>query len=244
MTTARDLIKSAMRLAIILVGGEEPTADETVDGLKTLNDLLENWSTERLSVWQRENQQFQLLPGVATYSIGPAGTFNTVRPVRVSDSFVRLQGTDFPVNVWGQAEYDGVSVKTTGGIPERMVYVNDVPLGSLTFFPVPAQAMTLHLSADRLLTFPLILTSQLAFPPGYERALRYALAINLAPEYGIECPATVHSIARDSKADIKRANKVSVLSRFDPALTTCGAVGNGGVGGFAYAPSADNVDIY
>lgn len=225
MTTARDLIKSAMRLATILASGEEPTADETVDGLKTLNDLLENWSTERLSVWQRENQQFALSAGVATYTIGPAGTFNTVRPVRASPSFVRLQGSDFPVDVWGMAEYDAVAVKAIGGIPERMVYINDVPLGTLTFYPVPAQAMTLFLAADRVLTFPLILTSTLSFPPGYERALRYALAINLAAEYGIECPASVHAISRDSKADIKRANKVRVVSSFDPAL--CGA-------GFAY----------
>lgn len=222
MTTARDLIKSAMRLATILASGEEPTGDETVDGLKVLNDLLENWSTERLSVWQRENQQFALSAGVATYTIGPAGTFNTVRPVRVGNSFVRLQGADFPVEVWGLSEYDLVAVKAVGGIPERMVYVNDMPLGTLTLYPVPSQPMTLHLSCDRVLTFPLILTSQLAFPPGYERALRYALAINIAAEYGVEAPASVHAISRDSKADIKRANKTRIVSSFDPALQGSG----------------------
>lgn len=222
MTTAIELINSALRLATVLASGETPTADEATDALKALNDLLENWSTERLSVWQRENQVFALTSGTATYSIGPAGTFNTTRPVRVSNSFVRCLGTDFPVAVWGLAEYDATPVKTIGGIPERMVYVNDLPLGSITLYPVPSQAMDLHLSTDRVLTTPLALATTLAYPPGYERALRYALAINLASEYGVELSPTVHAIAKDSKGDIKRANKVRVLAAYDPALQSPG----------------------
>lgn len=220
MTTALELINSSARLATILASGETLTSAEAVDALKTLNDLLENWSTERLSVWSRDNQIFPLTLGTATYTIGPGGTFNTVRPVRISTSFVRVLDADFPVSPWGQEEYNQVPVKTVGGIPERLLYVNDTPLGTITLYPVPSnQPMTLHLSADRLLAGPLIFTSVLAFPPGYERALRYALAINLASEYGIEVSPTVHAISKDSKADIKRANKARVLSTYDPCLS-------------------------
>lgn len=227
MTTALELLNSSARLATILASGETLTSDEAIDGLKVLNDLLENWSTERLSVWSRDNQVFPLVLGTATYTIGPGGNFSTTRPVRVSNSFVRVLGADFPVTVWGQGEYDQVAVKNVGGIPERMLYVNDTPLGTLTLYPVPSnQPMDLHLSIDRLLSFPLIFTTVLAFPPGYERALRFALAVNLASEYGIELSPTVHAIAKDSKADIKRSNQIRVLSAYDPALQ--------GSPGFAY----------
>ena len=37
-----------MRLAGVLASGETPTADEAADGLKSLNDILENWSLEPL----------------------------------------------------------------------------------------------------------------------------------------------------------------------------------------------------
>lgn len=219
MTTARDLIKSSMRLATILASGESPTGDELNDGLKVLNDLLENWSTERLTVWSRDNASFATSVGVETYTIGTGATWNTDRPIRIAATcYMRVNGTDFPMSQWGQAEYDQVAVKSTGGIPERFLYVNDYPLGSVTLYPVPSQAMTAVLSIDRVLTFPLTLATVLAYPPGYEKALRFALAANLAPEFGIVLPADVAAIARSCKADIKRANKVRVLSAFDPAL--------------------------
>lgn len=219
MTSALDLITSSMRLATILASGETPTADEAIDGLKSLNDILENWSLERLSVWQIDNATLALTVGQASYTVGAGGNLNITRPVRVgASSFVRVSGADFPVEQWGMPEYDAVAVKDIGGIPQRLVYLNEYPLGQIFLYPVPSQAMTLNLSFDRVLTFPVTLSTQLAFPPGYEKALRYTLATNLAPEYGVQPPPAVAAIAATSKGDLKRANKVRVLSAFDPML--------------------------
>lgn len=219
MTSALDLITSSMRLATILASGETPTADEAIDGLKSLNDILENWSLERLTVWQIDNATLALTPGQASYTVGAGGDLNITRPVRVgATSFVNVSGADFPIEQWGMAEYDQVAVKTIGGIPERLVYLNEFPLGRIILYPVPSQAMTLNLSFDRVLSFPLTLTTQLAFPPGYEKSLRYTLATNIAPEYGVIPPPVVAQIAASSKADLKRANKVRVLSSYDSML--------------------------
>lgn len=218
MTTALDLIKSSMRLATILASGETPTADEANDALKALNDILENWSLERLSVWQSANFTGTLVAGQSTYTIGSGGNFNTTRPIRIGSAFTTVNSSDFPVSEWGLGEYNGVSVKATGGIPERFVYLNEYPLGQIILYPVPAVASTISLDIDRVLTFPVTLATTLAFPPGYEKALRYTLATNIAPEYGIEPPAIVRSIATSSKADLKRANKVRVVSSFDATL--------------------------
>ena len=208
-----------MRLGTILASGETPTADEAVDALKTLNDILENWSTERLSVWQTDSQQFPLVTGQSTYTIGVGGQFNVDRPVRVSPSYSRINGTSFPIQTWSLAEYSQVAVKTIGGIPERMVYLNEYPLGQIILYPVPSAATsTLFLNVDRQLDFPVTMATTLAFPPGYEKALRFALAVNLCPEYGIEPPAVVASIAASSKGDIKRANQTAVRSAYDPML--------------------------
>ena len=218
MTTALDLIQSSMRLAGVLASGETATADEATDGLKALNDILENWSLENLSVWQGDNEQFALTPGTASYTIGAGGTFNTTRPIRIGLSFTRINGVDFPLEQWSLDDYNTVSVKTVGGIPERYVYLNEYPLGQIILYPVPASASTLFLNSDRVLTFPIVLATSLAFPPGYERALRYALAVNLAPEYGVVPPPAVASIAMASKADIKRANRKTVSATYDSTL--------------------------
>lgn len=218
MTTALELITSSMRLATILASGETPTADESIDGLKALNDILENWSLENLSVWKQDNEQFALTPGVASYTIGPGGTFNTTRPIRCGLSFTRINSADFPLTQWGLEEYNSVAVKNVGGIPERYVYINDYPLGQIVLYPVPAVASTLFLNTDRVLTTPVALATQLAFPPGYEKALRFVLAVNLAPEYGVQPPPSVGAIASSSKADIKRANKRRVVAAYDQTL--------------------------
>lgn len=219
MTTALDLIESSMRLATILASGEHPDADEAIDGLKSLNDILEGWSLENLSVWQTDNLQFALTPGVASYTIGPGGDINATRPVRIGDSYSRVEGTDFPMSVWGYDEYNQVAVKNIGGIPERVAYINDFPLGQLFFYPVPAApGSTLFLNVDRVLSFPLTLQTVLSFPPGYEKALRYTLAVNLAPEYGVSSIPIVQNIATSAKADLQRANKRRVLASYDPTL--------------------------
>lgn len=218
MSTALELIESSMRLATVLASGETATADEANDGLKTLNDLLENWSLENLTVWQGNNEQFALTPGVSNYTIGPGGDFNTTRPIRIGASFTRVNDSDFPLIQWGLDEYNAVSVKTVGGIPEQYVYLNDYPLGEIILYPVPATASTLFLNTDRVLTFPVALSTVLAFPPGYERALRYALAANLAPEYGVTPLPSVGAIATASKADLKRANRKRIVAAYDGTL--------------------------
>jgi len=218
MTTATELIESSMRLATILASGETPTADEAVDGLKALNDILENWSLENLMVLQGNNEQFALTPGVSTYTIGPGGAFNTTRPIRIGLSFTRVNGSDFPLEQWGLDEYNAVSVKTVGAIPEKYVYINENPLGLIILYPVPATASTLFLNTDSVLTFPVTLATNLVLAPGYEKALRYTLATNLAPEYGVTVPSAVAAIAASSKADIKRANKKQVVAAYDGTL--------------------------
>ena len=218
MTSALQLIESSLRLATVLASGETATADEATDGLKSLNDILENWSLENLTVWQGDNEQYALTPGTGSYTIGPGGAFNTTRPIRIGLSFVRVNGSDFPLDQWSLDEYNAVAVKNIGGIPERYVYINEYPLGQIILYPVPAAASTLFLNTDRVLTFPVTLATVLAFPPGYEKALRYTLATNLAPEYGVIPPPAVQAIATGSKADLKRANKKRVVAAYDSTL--------------------------
>ena len=58
------------------------------------------------------------------------------------------------------------------------------------------------------------------FPRGYERALRYALAVELAPEFGKDVPDTVRKISRASKAVIKRLNSMPQIMQGDAAIAS------------------------
>ena len=87
----------------------------------------------------------------------------------------------------------------------------------LTFWPTPSEALQLSISVDRVIS-DLTLATVLSFPPGYRKALRAALACELCPEYGREPSPSLVEMAKTSKADIKRANHVSVVAEYDPAL--------------------------
>ena len=55
--------------------------------------------------------------------------------------------------------------------------------------------------------------------PGYARALRTNLAVELAPEFGRPPDPVIHQAAKESLADLKRANFPLVEVGIDPALT-------------------------
>lgn len=215
-----DLIRSSMRLIGAIATGETPTAAETQDGLLVLNDLLENWSTETLSVWGSSNQTFNLVANQAVYTIGPTGNWNTTRPQDIDGAYCNFSGVDFPIKIISQQQYNEINVKTMKQpIVERLLYVNEFPMGVVTVWPVPTQAAPITLTMNRILTFPIAATDTLSGPPGYLKALRYCLAVEFAPEFGIEASATVIQVAADAKGDYKRANLPLLVAGYDDALT-------------------------
>lgn len=215
-----DLIRSSMRLIGAIATGETPTADETADGLLVLNDMLENWSTETLSVWGSSNQTFNLVANQSVYTIGPTGNWVTTRPQDIDDAYMNFAGVDFPVKVISQTQYNEINLKTMKQpIVERLLYVNEFPLGVVTVWPVPTSAAPITLTMNRILSFPVLATDTLTGPPGFLKALRYCLAVEFAPEFGVEASNTVIQVAADAKGDYKRANLPLTVAGYDDALT-------------------------
>jgi hypothetical protein len=104
-------------------------------------------------------------------------------------------------------------------IIEQMLYVNENPLGFLTLWPVPSNIIPITLSCGRILTSISSLSTELIYPPGYSKALRYSLAVHLAAEYGMVPAIDVATIARDSKGNIKNANMTPPVMALDGILT-------------------------
>lgn len=231
-TTALDLITRSMKLAKLLSTGETPTAEEANDALATLNDILENWDTEPMALWGRSNFVGTTVGGQATYSIGPNGNFDTTRPAQINGAFTTFNGVDFQLDVVAQLDYNKISLKNyQQPIPNQLLYVNDFPLGLITLWPVPTAAMPITLTFDRLLSQIPSLATTINYPPGAARALRYALAVELATEFGSPLDAAMVGIAADAKADYKRSNKVPVRASYDAGLVGQHGTGNWRTGG-------------
>lgn len=208
MTTALDIIKRSMRLLQVYAIGEEPSSDEAQAGLTALNALVQSWGNSPLLIHAQSLDQIPLTAGTGSYIVGPGlGGFVTARPMEVLEaSFVRFQGVDYPLSVLTLDDLNAIPVKTISGIPTGVYAHMDMPNITLTLYPVPSQAMTLHLwSVKAVPEFP-GLTSSVILPPGYEQALAFLLAETLAPEYETQPSAQVMREAARVRRAIKRTN--------------------------------------
>lgn len=224
-TTAGALIRQALGLTNAVGVDQTLTVDETNDCLSVLNDIVEDLSNQNLAVYGSANETFNTVAGQAVYTIGPAGNWNTVRPVRISSAYCTYSGVDFPMTEWDQDDYNHVGLKTQQQpIVQRFLYVPEFPLGLVTLWPVPSGVVQIVMSTDRILTNISSATTALSFPPGYAKLYKYRLGVELAPLFGKVASADVKGIANDTLANIKRANNVTPKSRCDPSLVASGPV--------------------
>lgn len=214
-TTAHDLVRGAMRLIGAVDPGEEMTAAEASDGLEILNELLESLSIESLAVYQLLQENFNLVAGTASYTIGSGATFNTTRPLDVLSGFIRSSSTDYPLRIVTREEYDRISVKTLEFMPELLYYQPSVANGTIYLYGVPAAADVLYINSHKQLQSFTTLTTSIVLPPGYKRMLRFNLAPEIASEYGRKVPEEVKEIARISKMNIKRQNSRTAKLRLN-----------------------------
>jgi hypothetical protein len=221
--TARALIASTLRLLTVLASNEPMAAAEAFDGLQTLNQMLDSWANDRLLVYATVRLDVPLVPGKAVYTWGvPGGDILQPRPVQVESAVLSLQGQDleWPLTGYSQGDYDAIAQKAmTSLYPQVWQYTSTYPLGELRVWPVPQEGHTLAVWPWMPLKRFDTLDTEVNLPPGYERALRYGLALDLAPEYGREAtPALVGAFAQAFSA-IKRTNTVVPTLSMDPAFS-------------------------
>ena len=189
-TTAGDQINRALRLLGVLAEGETPSAETSQDGLTALNQMIDSWNTERLSVFSTQDQIFTWPAGEITRTLGPSGNFSGNRPVLFDDAtYYRDPGTNvsFGIKFINQQQYDGIAVKTVTSTYPQVIFVNmTYPDATMTVYPKPTRDLEWHFISVQELSNPAVLTTNLTFPPGYLRAFVYNLAMEIAPEFGVE----------------------------------------------------------
>jgi hypothetical protein len=223
-----ELIASSLRLINILASNETPTGSEGADALAALNDMLDSWSTERLGIFTVSRQLFNLVSGTQVYTLGPNGTFNTARPIRVESYGVidnsTGQAVEYPVEMVTERGWSQIPFKTlgTGGLFYAVWDDNAYPLRNLSFYPVPGPNLQVAIYSWVALTRFTSLTQDVTFPPGYAKALRFNLALDLAAEYGKEIATSTAAQALESKARIKTINAPEVLLQCEPGTDNPG----------------------
>ena len=210
MTTAGDQINAALRLIGQLAESEQPSVATSQDALAAMNQMLDSWSTERLSIFSTQDQVFTWPPNVISRTLGPSGDFVGNRPILLDDSTYfkdPTNGISFGIKIINQQQYDGIAVKTVTSTYPQVMWINmDYDSIDMYVYPVPTKALEWHFISVTELAQPATLDTVLSFPPGYMRAFKYCLACEIAAEFGVEPSPTVSRIAMSSKRTLKRIN--------------------------------------
>ena len=210
MTTAFDQIKAALRLIGQLAEGEEPSPQAAQDALNAMNQMIDSWNTERLSVFNTQDQVYEWPVGEITRTLGPSGDFVGNRPVLLDDAtYYRDPQTNvsFGIKFINQQQYDGIAVKTVTSTYPQVMWINmEYPNITMTVYPKPTRLLEWYFISVEELSKPATLNTELFFPPGYLRAFKYNLAMEIANEFGVEPMPQVSRIAMTSKRNLKRIN--------------------------------------
>jgi hypothetical protein len=207
MTTVRDIVTGSLRLIGVVQKSEPIAADEAQDGLERLNEMIASWANDSLMVFARSWENFALTPGQSTYTIGTGGDFNTVRPTQIISAYVRLSGSniDYPLNLITDDQYAlEISIKNLqSNIPYVLNYDNGYPLAKIRVWMVPSTSMSLYMQMEKQVASFASLDDVINLPPGWLKAIRYNLAVELAPEYNVDPSNLVLKGAEDSKAELR-----------------------------------------
>lgn len=226
MATANDLITRALRRARVLGMDQVPAAEVAADALAEMNSMLDEWWVDSLAVFHVLQENFPLVTGQVSRTIGPGANFVTTRPLELLDGcFVRRAAIDYPLTVLrDRVLYDNIVNKGgVSGIPEYVFYDAAMPAGTLSFWPVPDQADQVYLNSPARLQSVVALVTVMLLPPAYDGLVVNGMAIRLAPQYGLEAPPSVRTAFSRTMRVIKRKNSSSPVMGFDAALLPRGA---------------------
>lgn len=246
--SARDFIKSALRLVGALRSGQNLSGDEERDCQTVLNDMLDAFSVERIlipAVFRQTLDQNQatlaLIANRQAYTLGNVNqTENFLMPrpsriERVSVMYSASQQTpvELPMEMADDVIWQGISNKSTPSLLPQVCYVDAsnavFPDMVLYFWPIPTQANPVVIYLWTVLQLFPDLTAQFLFPPAYAEMLRYNLAVRLAAEF--PCDLTkfpiVQKLAADAKGRVAGINTFAKEAVCDEAIVgSYGKMGN------------------
>lgn len=239
MIIVNDLLYSGFRLAGVLRGPMRGlSSSQQQEGLQVLNSMLGSWSTELLCQFIIHDTVYTLPPNPPqpadasgpywTIGIDPTGaqiaTLSAPRPLNITQANIitqvgSSQAVRVPLKVVNKDGWNALSVTQVGSsIPQKLYCDYDSPISRLYFYPFPNGAAQLELFTwDGLQLFDDIGTTVL-FPPGYQRALEFGLAVDLSSRYPFPLQPRVERIAREAKMKLQALNAPAPVMSCDNAL--------------------------
>lgn len=220
--TASEIILSAFELIRIAdpETAQIPTTTQYTRAVQALNFMLTAWQVDGLQLWARKTTSFSLTQGTINYEIGSGATINVNRPLKIYNAWRHesTNNTDVPIQIISEREYNEYNNKQQEGIPISLYYnpryeSNSVQEGATAkglisiYQPADATAASLYsiyVNYQRPFNDFTATTDTLDFPQEWNEAIKYGLAVRLAPVYGVPMQEydRLKAMAKDLKEEV------------------------------------------
>ena len=215
MRVQDQILYPALRLAGVLgAAGRGASPSQLADAFASLNRMMDSWTIQNLLIYTIRSDRYTLTPSQVSYTIGPVGAdFTAPRPVEITQANIVLAGSPAvhcPLKLIDDQEWASISVReipTT--LPLKLYNDGAYPNSRLYFWPYPTAANDLELFTSSQLTRFAKQTDDVSFPPGYEDALVYNLAVRLSGQFGTVLRGDVAATAKEGKALVKSRNSAA-----------------------------------
>jgi hypothetical protein len=191
----------------VLDSGESLSTQQIADALAIANDLLDNWSSNKLYILQSLVQQFNLVAAQQSYTIGTGANFNVTRPMNITAAHLILAaGPSGPINVVNALQWSKIKDRQSDSwLVEYLFYDRANPTGKVWLSPVP-KGGTVELTMWSALSQFADATTPLTMLPGYQRLLKVALAVDMAPQYDVQPSETLMAMYKDALVNVQGLN--------------------------------------
>jgi hypothetical protein len=222
--TLQQLLTKALSL---INASASVSNDELEDARISLNLMLAEWASppNNLTVQALTYSSKTLTPATASYTIGASGgDWTAARPTDILNAYMRDSGNyDYPMTRMGILEYHDIVDKTSTGRPDYWIYdPYSYTLGRIYLFPTPDAAETLHIDYLAPFTDLTTMASTVTVANDVLNAIRWNLALELAPEYEHQPSPVLVQKAQSSFSDLKDATAANRVRPIYPEFSEAG----------------------
>lgn len=224
MASVRSIISDALTEIGVLAAGEPLSAADAALGLRRFQHQLDAWQAEPLTLYSFTRTTYALPSGTSSRTIGPSGNITVaMNPMFISAiNFLvpaSSQAVETPMGRMNDDQYAALSIKAlSSSLPTQWFFNTGAVNGTLTFWPVISQSVTIAIYCNFGVSVPTTLDDDLVGPPGYQDAFMYSLAVRLCPPFGRSLPEGLPEMAAQAFARMQRPNLDPGLLGVDAAL--------------------------
>lgn len=211
--TGLSIVTRSLQEAGVIGQNQVPVGSQGLNGLLTLNGMIDSWTIDDRYVYCRDIIAYALTANQQAYPIGPTAAAPFTMPTAprkiINANVILPDGlSHMPIEIIDDDQRMDIFNPTIApSLPLKLNYRADFPNGNLWLWFTPAGGYQLELETDRLLTEFATLAITYSFPPGYYEAIIYSLAERFCtPAWGREASPTITKLAEDARAKIEGLN--------------------------------------